>query len=233
METSEGRISKVLSLVLTAAIQELPQGGRVHASVNPRLDNVLIRIPALTPEAAEPAAVGREAFLCRNLDLARAIAASTGAELKFTETPFTATLVLPGPPARRLTPATTPISRRETPCMSSVAPHIPVPITHSSDATNATKVLVVSTNYELRQDLALRLQSSRWSVREAISGAEALERIDAGESSLVLLDPALPDLRVEEFRRGASHYPQWRSSPSILTPGSLWQRHRRTRSASS
>lgn len=91
--------------------------------------------------------------------------------------------------------------------MSSVAPHhIPVAITHSSDAT---KVLVVSTNYELRQDLALRLQSSRWSVREAISGAEALERIDAGEGSLVLLDPALPDLRLDEFKEIVrSSYPQ-------------------------
>lgn len=95
VETSEGRVGKALSLVLTAAIQELPQGGRVHASVNPRLDNVLIRIQALTPEAAEPPSVGPEAFLVRNLDLARAIAASAGAELKFTETPFTATLVLP------------------------------------------------------------------------------------------------------------------------------------------
>src|SRR5262249_39083640 len=35
---------------------------------------------------------------------------------------------------------------------------------------------------------------------EATSGAEALERLDTASVSLVLLDPALPDLRVEEFK---------------------------------
>jgi len=61
-------------------------------------------------------------------------------------------------------------------------------------------LLVVSTNHELRRDVISRLQSPRWMVLEAMSGAGALERLDSGEAALVLLDPALPDLRVEEFR---------------------------------
>jgi CheY-like chemotaxis protein len=61
-------------------------------------------------------------------------------------------------------------------------------------------VLVVSSNQDLRRELASRLQSSRWDVHEALSGASALERIHEGAVSLILLDPALPDLKVEEFR---------------------------------
>src|SRR5579871_2858352 len=61
-------------------------------------------------------------------------------------------------------------------------------------------LLVVSTSQELRRDIVSRLQSPRWSVQEAMSGAEALERLDTEGTALVLLDPALPDLRVEEFK---------------------------------
>jgi DNA-binding NtrC family response regulator len=78
------------------------------------------------------------------------------------------------------------------------APHLAVPSRLLSP--EMVGVLVVSTSSELRRDLISRLQSRRWSVQEASSGAAALERIDAGGASLVLLDPALPDLRVDEFR---------------------------------
>jgi len=61
-------------------------------------------------------------------------------------------------------------------------------------------VLLVSSNHDLRRELASRLQSSRWDVEEVFSGAAALERIHEGAASLVLLDPALPDLKVEEFQ---------------------------------
>src|SRR5580658_5650237 len=64
----------------------------------------------------------------------------------------------------------------------------------------ALGVLVVSSNDDLRRQLASRLQSSRWDVQEVSSGASALEKIHDGSVSLVLLDPALPDLKVEEFR---------------------------------
>ncbi|HZP64548.1 MAG TPA: sigma-54 dependent transcriptional regulator [Terriglobales bacterium] len=61
-------------------------------------------------------------------------------------------------------------------------------------------VLVVSCNQELRGLLLSRLDSDRWMLSQAGSGAEALDKIHRGEASLVLLDPALPDLRVEEFK---------------------------------
>jgi DNA-binding NtrC family response regulator len=64
----------------------------------------------------------------------------------------------------------------------------------------ALGVLVVSSNDDLLRQLASRLQSSRWDVQEVSSGASALEKIHDGSVSLVLLDPALPDLKVEEFR---------------------------------
>jgi len=61
-------------------------------------------------------------------------------------------------------------------------------------------VLVVSSNSDLRRELASRLRSGRWDVQEVLSGASALEKIRDGAVSLILLDPALPDLKVEEFR---------------------------------
>jgi DNA-binding NtrC family response regulator len=61
-------------------------------------------------------------------------------------------------------------------------------------------LLVVSPNSDLRRDLIARLDSDHWLLLESGSGAEALEKIDAGEVSLVLLDPGLPDLEVDEFK---------------------------------
>jgi DNA-binding NtrC family response regulator len=69
-------------------------------------------------------------------------------------------------------------------------------------------VLLVSSNDDLRRELSSRLQSGRWEVQEVSSGASALEKIHTGAISLVLLDPALPDLKVEEFSEILeSHYP--------------------------
>jgi DNA-binding NtrC family response regulator len=65
----------------------------------------------------------------------------------------------------------------------------------------ATTVLVISSRDDLRRQLVSRLQSNRWDVHEAPSGASALEKINDGSVSLVLLDPDLPDLKVEEFRQ--------------------------------
>lgn len=61
-------------------------------------------------------------------------------------------------------------------------------------------LLVVSPNEELRRELMGRLQSDHWTLAEGASGAEALEKIDAGEVSMVLMDPNLPDLKVDEFK---------------------------------
>jgi transcriptional regulator with GAF, ATPase, and Fis domain len=61
-------------------------------------------------------------------------------------------------------------------------------------------VLVVSSNVNLRSHLIARLDATQWAIHQAASGAEALERIDQHTTALVLLDPLLPDLRVEDFR---------------------------------
>jgi DNA-binding NtrC family response regulator len=75
------------------------------------------------------------------------------------------------------------------------------PLPSHSPAIRATVgVLLVSSNDDLRRNLASKLRSTRWNVQEAISGASALEKIHHGAVSLVLLDPALSDLKVEEFR---------------------------------
>jgi DNA-binding NtrC family response regulator len=75
------------------------------------------------------------------------------------------------------------------------------PLSAQAPAVSATVgVLLVSSNPDLRRDLASRLRSGRWDVHEVVSGASALEKVHDGLASLILLDPALPDLKVEEFR---------------------------------
>ncbi|HLW87034.1 MAG TPA: sigma-54 dependent transcriptional regulator [Terriglobales bacterium] len=67
-------------------------------------------------------------------------------------------------------------------------------------ASEALGLLIVSSNEELRRELVARLQSDHWTLAEGASGAEALEKIDAGTVSMVLMDPNLPDLKVDEFK---------------------------------
>ena len=78
---------------------------------------------------------------------------------------------------------------------SAVAPH---PIFETG--AGLVNLLVVSSSPDLRQDLLTRLESSHWLVSEASSGAEALEKIDVGQTSLVVLDPGLPDLTIDDFK---------------------------------
>lgn len=61
------------------------------------------------------------------------------------------------------------------------------------------QVLLVSSNIELRRSLRERLSQERWIVREAESGAEALERLMERSGDVLLLDTRLPDLRPAEF----------------------------------
>lgn len=61
-------------------------------------------------------------------------------------------------------------------------------------------VLVVTSNHDLRRSLMARLEIGRWNLLEASSGAEALQIMDTVPVTLVLLDPGLPDLKVEDFR---------------------------------
>jgi transcriptional regulator with GAF, ATPase, and Fis domain len=84
--------------------------------------------------------------------------------------------------------------------MSSAIVH-PTMAAHGSIAIDPISVLLVSPNPDLRRNLASRLQSSRWDIQEVSSGASALERITDTAVSLVLLDQALPDLKVDEFKQ--------------------------------
>ena len=67
-------------------------------------------------------------------------------------------------------------------------------------SSGLANLLIVSPNDELRSHLAFRLNSSQWEIQAVTSGAEALERMEVGEITLILLDPSLPDLKVDEFK---------------------------------
>jgi len=68
------------------------------------------------------------------------------------------------------------------------------------ETSNVPSLLIVSSSLDLRRNLVSRLQSEDWVLNEASSGAEALEKIEAENIHFVLLDPGLPDLKVDEFR---------------------------------
>lgn len=60
-------------------------------------------------------------------------------------------------------------------------------------------VLIVSSNAALRRALGERLESSRYVLSEAESGASAVEKMYENESHVLLLDPMLSDLEPNEF----------------------------------
>jgi DNA-binding NtrC family response regulator len=61
-------------------------------------------------------------------------------------------------------------------------------------------VLIVSPNCDVRNNLTARVKSDRWRLREAISGAHALDQLESDDFELLLLDPILPDLNATEFQ---------------------------------
>jgi DNA-binding NtrC family response regulator len=67
-------------------------------------------------------------------------------------------------------------------------------------ATKPSGVLIVSSNQELRRNLNARLEMGQWNLLEAASGAEALQITETEEIAVILLDPGLPDLKVDDFR---------------------------------
>ncbi|HTR27097.1 MAG TPA: sigma-54 dependent transcriptional regulator [Terriglobales bacterium] len=82
--------------------------------------------------------------------------------------------------------------------MSSLTTSLP-PGDIAVDAASAG-VLVVTSNHDLRRSLLARLEIGRWNLLEASSGAEALQIMDTVPVTLLLLDPGLPDLKVEDFK---------------------------------
>lgn len=74
------------------------------------------------------------------------------------------------------------------------------PPSHDETVSKPSRVLIVSSNPELRRNLMARLELGQWNLLEAGSGAEALQITDTEQITLMLLDPALPDLKVDDFR---------------------------------
>ena len=60
-------------------------------------------------------------------------------------------------------------------------------------------LLVVSPSSGLRSRLRDRLQAPRWMLLEAVSGADALEKLAHAPVDVLLLDPALPDILANEL----------------------------------
>jgi transcriptional regulator with GAF, ATPase, and Fis domain len=62
-------------------------------------------------------------------------------------------------------------------------------------------VFIVSSNSRLREELQSKLGLPRWNLLQASGGAEALKllQVHAGEDTVLLLDPSLPDLEPGEF----------------------------------
>jgi DNA-binding NtrC family response regulator len=61
-------------------------------------------------------------------------------------------------------------------------------------------VLLVSPDEQLRRDVKTRVDAERWRMTEAVSGAHALDQLEANDFDLLLLDPVLPDLDQTEFQ---------------------------------
>jgi transcriptional regulator with PAS, ATPase and Fis domain len=69
-------------------------------------------------------------------------------------------------------------------------------------------ILIVSGDTEFRNALRARLASSRWNIEEALSGTDALMRLASKDFQVLVLEAALPDLTVADFRELVSaEYP--------------------------
>ena len=88
---------------------------------------------------------------------------------------------------------------------------------------NLVRVLLVSSSAALRRSLRDRLSEQRWSVREAESGTDAIEKLMESTSDILLLDARLPDLRPDEFSRliaaQFSHIQLLSLNPPAAPPG--------------
>jgi DNA-binding NtrC family response regulator len=71
-------------------------------------------------------------------------------------------------------------------------------LTRAGD-TQPVRVLLVTPNPRVRTQMREKIGMPRWSLTEASSGAQALEMLAAGSIEVMLLDPVLPDIVVNEF----------------------------------
>ncbi len=77
---------------------------------------------------------------------------------------------------------------------------MPVNFSRRRDDEKALQVLLLSSKTSFIEQLRERLEPLTWEIREARSGAEALEVLhENGTIEVILLDPVLPDLLPTEF----------------------------------
>jgi CheY-like chemotaxis protein len=76
-------------------------------------------------------------------------------------------------------------------------------------------ILVVEDHADLRDMLAVLLESEGYDVRTATNGAEALKRLDESRPALILLDLMMPVMTGDEFRRRQLADPRYRDVPVI------------------
>ena len=62
-----------------------------------------------------------------------------------------------------------------------------------------SSAIVASADKEVRKRILRRLRAQRWTVEEAMGGAEALSLVEDGVFGALLLDRWLPDLEVSEL----------------------------------
>ena len=80
---------------------------------------------------------------------------------------------------------------------------------------NAATILVVEDHADLRDMLAILLESEGYEVRTATNGAEALARLSETLPALILLDLMMPVMTGDEFRERQLADPRYRDVPVI------------------
>jgi CheY-like chemotaxis protein len=77
------------------------------------------------------------------------------------------------------------------------------------------QILVVEDHADLRDMLAVLLESEGFAVRTATNGAEALVLLEESRPALILLDLMMPVMSGDEFRRRQLADPRHRDVPVI------------------
>jgi CheY-like chemotaxis protein len=78
-----------------------------------------------------------------------------------------------------------------------------------------TSVLIVEDHADLREMLAVLLETEGFAVQTAKNGAEALERLNEARPAVILLDLMMPVMTGDEFRSRQLADPRFRDVPVI------------------
>jgi CheY-like chemotaxis protein len=78
-----------------------------------------------------------------------------------------------------------------------------------------SSVLVVEDHADLREMLAVLLETEGFEVQTARNGAEALKALDASRPGVILLDLMMPVMTGDEFRERQLADPRYRDVPVI------------------